>query len=100
MGFLLFLLLSLLLLLLVLGAGVAGLQAIAAAKRLGAIVSAFDVRPAVKEQVESLGANFVQVDEQEKMESQSGYAKEMNEEYKRKQNEKISQVSKKSDIII
>lgn len=85
---------------LVLGAGVAGLQAIATAKRLGAIVSAFDVRPAVKEQVESLGANFVQVDEQEKMESQSGYAKEMNEEYKRKQNEKISQVSKKSDIII
>lgn len=85
---------------LVLGAGVAGLQAIATAKRLGAIVSAFDVRPAVKEQVESLGANFVQVDEEERMESKSGYAQEMSEAYKKKQNEKISQVSKKSDIII
>ncbi|MDE3060224.1 MAG: NAD(P)(+) transhydrogenase (Re/Si-specific) subunit alpha, partial [Pseudomonadota bacterium] len=67
---------------LVLGAGVAGLQAIATAKRLGAVVSAFDVRPAVKEQVESLGAKFIEVPAEESGEATGGYAKEMSEEYK------------------
>ena len=62
---------------LILGAGVAGLQAIATAKRLGAVVSAFDVRPAVKEQVQSLGAKFVEVAGDESGEAQGGYAKEM-----------------------
>jgi len=85
---------------LVLGAGVAGLQAIATAKRLGAIVSAFDVRPAVKEQVESLGANFVEVEHKESKETSGGYATEMSSEYKRKQIEKINQTTRKSDIII
>jgi NAD(P) transhydrogenase subunit alpha len=87
---------------LVLGAGVAGLQAIATAKRLGAIVSAFDVRPAAKEQVESLGAKFVEVasDEVESAETAGGYAREMSEEYKKKQAELIHDTAKKSDIII
>ncbi len=71
----------------VLGAGVAGLQAIATARRLGAIVSATDVRPAVKEQVESLGASFVTVEDEESAsaETEGGYAREMSEDYKRKQ---------------
>ncbi len=71
----------------VLGAGVAGLQAIATARRLGAVVSATDVRPAVKEQVESLGASFVTVEDEESAsaETEGGYAKEMSEEYRRKQ---------------
>ena len=71
----------------VLGAGVAGLQAIATARRLGAIVSATDVRPAVKEQVESLGASFVTVDDEEaaSAETEGGYAREMSENYRRKQ---------------
>jgi NAD(P) transhydrogenase subunit alpha len=87
---------------LVLGAGVAGLQAVATAKRLGAIVSAFDVRPVAKEQVESLGAKFVEVasDEVESAETAGGYAREMSEEYKKKQAELIHETAKKSDIII
>jgi NAD(P) transhydrogenase subunit alpha len=87
---------------LVLGAGVAGLQAVATAKRLGAIVSAFDVRPVAKEQVESLGAKFVEVasDEVESAETAGGYAREMSEEYKKKQAELIHDTAKKSDIII
>ncbi|MGB1539821.1 MAG: Re/Si-specific NAD(P)(+) transhydrogenase subunit alpha, partial [Rickettsiales bacterium] len=87
---------------LVLGAGVAGLQAIATAKRLGAVVSAFDVRPAVKEQVESLGAKFVEVlsEETEGAETAGGYAKEMSEDYKRKQSELIHETCKKMDIVI
>ena len=72
---------------LVLGAGVAGLQAIATAKRLGAVIEAFDVRPAVKEQVESLGAKFVEVpvseEEKKQAETAGGYAREMSEDYKR-----------------
>ena len=87
---------------LVLGAGVAGLQAIATVKRLGAIVSAFDVRPAVKEQVESLGASFVEVDsaETESAETKGGYAKEMSDDYKKRQEAKIHDVCKKQDIVI
>lgn len=86
---------------LVLGAGVAGLQAIATAKRLGAVVSAFDVRPAVKEQVQSLGAKFVEVAaEDADGEAEGGYAKEMSEDYKRKQSELIGETLKKTDIAI
>jgi len=87
---------------LVLGAGVAGLQAIATAKRLGAIVFAFDVRPAVKEQVESLGGKFVEVDPEanKDAETKGGYAKEMSEDYKRKQADKIAETLRKTDIAI
>jgi NAD(P) transhydrogenase subunit alpha len=87
---------------LVLGAGVAGLQAIATAKRLGAIVSAFDVRPVAKEQVESLGAKFVEVapEEAESAETAGGYAKEMSDEYKKKQAALIHETARKSDIIL
>jgi NAD(P) transhydrogenase subunit alpha len=87
---------------LVLGAGVAGLQAIATAKRLGAVVSAFDVRPAVKEQVESLGAKFVMVEDESAKEAETagGYAKEMSADYQRKQAEKIAETLKKTDIAI
>jgi NAD(P) transhydrogenase subunit alpha len=87
---------------LVLGAGVAGLQAIATAKRLGAMVSAFDVRPVAKEQVESLGAKFVEVapEESAPAETAGGYAREMSEEYKKRQAELIHETAKKSDIII
>jgi NAD(P) transhydrogenase subunit alpha len=86
---------------LVLGAGVAGLQAIATAKRLGAVVEAFDIRPAVKEQVESLGASFVEVPLEEKdTESSGGYAKELSEGNQEKQREVIHQHVKKSDIVI
>jgi NAD(P) transhydrogenase subunit alpha len=86
----------------VMGAGVAGLQAIATAKRLGAIVSAFDVRPAAKEQVESLGATFISVESPEAAtaETAGGYAREMGEEYKRRQAEKIRETLKKQDIVI
>lgn len=84
----------------VLGAGVAGLQAIATAKRLGAVVSAFDVRPAVKEQVQSLGASFIEVPMQEDGEAKGGYAKEMSEEYKKKQAEVLAERVKKEDIVI
>lgn len=89
---------------LVLGAGVAGLQAIATAKRLGAVVEAFDVRPAVKEQVESLGGKFVEVplndEEKEQAETAGGYATEMSEDYKRRQSELIAQRAAASDVII
>jgi NAD(P) transhydrogenase subunit alpha len=87
---------------LVLGAGVAGLQAIATARRLGAIVSAFDVRAAAKEQVGSLGASFVEVDAAaaQQAETAGGYAKEMGEDYRRRQAEKIHETLKKQDIAI
>ena len=85
---------------LVIGAGVAGLQSIATAKRLGCMVSAFDVRPEVEEQVKSLGAKFVKVDDNNKKEEASVYAKEMSKDYKIKQLEKIHTVAKESDIII
>lgn len=86
----------------ILGAGVAGLQAIATAKRLGAVVSATDVRPAVKEQVESLGGKFVMVEseETEQAETEGGYAKEMSDDYKRKQAELVAETLAKQDIAI
>jgi NAD(P) transhydrogenase subunit alpha len=86
--------------LVVLGAGVAGLQAIATARRLGARVSAFDVRRAAKEQVESLGASFVEVDAAADAETAAGYAKEMDEEYRRKQSAKLHEHLKQQDIAI
>ena len=86
---------------LILGAGVAGLQAIATAKRLGCVVSAFDVRPEVEEQVNSLGAKFVKVeDETNTKEAQTVYAKEMSEDYKKKQLKAIHDVAINMDIII
>lgn len=85
---------------LILGAGVAGLQAIATARRLGAIVSAFDVRAAAKEQVESLGATFISVESEEKGEGTGGYAKEMSADYQKRQAEKIHEAVQKSDIVI
>jgi NAD(P) transhydrogenase subunit alpha len=85
---------------LILGAGVAGLQAVATAKRLGAVVSVFDVRAAAKEQVESLGGTFIQVDSQETGEASGGYAKEMSDEYKARQAAKIKEVLQKSDVAI
>lgn len=85
---------------LVIGAGVAGLQAIATARRLGAIVSAFDVRAAAKEQVESLGATFVEVPTEESGDSTGGYAKEMSDTYKQRQAEKLAEAIKKQDIVI
>ena len=87
---------------LVMGAGVAGLQAIATAKRLGAIVSATDVRPAAKEQVESLGGTFVAVEDEEfkQAETAGGYAKEMSDAYKKKQAELIAETIKRQDIVI
>jgi NAD(P) transhydrogenase subunit alpha len=89
---------------LILGAGVAGLQAIATAKRLGAVIEAFDVRPAVKEQVESLGAKFVEVElSKEELEAQAsagGYAREMSDDYKRRQAALIAERAKAADIVI
>lgn len=86
---------------LILGAGVAGLQAIATAKRLGGVVYAFDVRPAVKEQVMSLGGKFVEVDaDSSDAETKGGYAKEMSEDYKAKQAAKIAETLAKTDIAI
>ena len=87
---------------LILGAGVAGLQAIATAKRLGAVVSAFDVRPAVKEQVESLGAKFIEVTDPggQDAETTGGYAKEMSEDYKKQQSKLIHDTVKTQDIVI
>ncbi len=86
----------------VMGVGVAGLQAIATARRLGAIVTATDVRPATKEQVESLGATFVAVEDEEfkQAETAGGYAKEMSDAYKAKQAALIAEHIKKQDIII
>ena len=85
---------------LVIGAGVAGLQAIATAKRLGAIVSATDVRTVAKEQVESLGGKFLTVEGDENLETSEGYAKEVSEDFKKKQAELLKVSVKKSDIII
>ena len=78
------------------------MQAIATAKRLGAVVSAFDVRPVAREQVESLGANFIEVEseESENAETSGGYAKEMSEDYKRKQAQLIHDTAKTQDIVI
>jgi len=86
----------------VLGAGVAGLQAIATARRLGAIVTGYDVRPAVKEQVESLGAKFLEVDPAATAaaETAGGYAKEMAEDYQKKQEAVLHEALKKQDIVI
>ena len=88
----------------VMGVGVAGLQAIATAKRLGAVVEATDVRPETKEQVESLGAKFIEVpltdDEQELAKGEGGYAKEMSEDYKQRQADLIAERLKQADIVI
>jgi len=85
---------------LVIGAGVAGLQAIATAKRLGAIVSATDVRAASKEQVESLGGKFLTVEGSENLETKGGYAKETSEDFKKKQSEMMKDALIKNDIVI
>jgi NAD(P) transhydrogenase subunit alpha len=86
---------------LVIGAGVAGLQAIASSKRLGAVVQAYDVRPAVKEQIESLGAKFVEVPlETAGAETAGGYAKELGEEFYRKQRELLARTIAASDVCI
>lgn len=85
---------------LILGAGVAGLQAIATAKRLGAVVYAFDVRRAAKEQVESLGAEFIEVAQEHDAETKGGYATEMSDEYKKLQAELIDLYAQKADIIV
>jgi NAD(P) transhydrogenase subunit alpha len=85
---------------LVLGAGVAGLQAIATARRLGAVVEAFDVRKVVKEQVESLGARFIEVPSTEDAQTASGYAKEVSEEYKQKQAALIAEALRRADACI
>jgi H+-translocating NAD(P) transhydrogenase subunit alpha len=89
---------------LIMGAGVAGLQALATAKRLGAVIEVFDVRPAVKEQVESLGAKFVEVPiseaEKSQAETAGGYAREMSDEYKARQAQLIHERAKAADIII
>src|SRR5258707_2702333 len=85
----------------VMGAGVAGLQAIATARRLGAVVTATDVRPAAKEQVESLGAKFVAVQDEEfkQAETAAGYAKEMSKEYQAKQAALVAEHIKNQDIV-
>lgn len=85
---------------LILGAGVAGLQAIATARRLGAVVEVFDTRPAVKEEVMSLGAKFVEVEGAADASKAGGYAVEQSEDFQRKQREKIHEHARKSDIII
>jgi NAD(P) transhydrogenase subunit alpha len=85
----------------VIGAGVAGLQAIASARKLGAVVQAYDVRPACKEQVESLGAKFVQLQlNSDSAEGQGGYAKAMDEEFYRRQRELLTNVVSQSDVVI
>ena len=85
---------------LVIGAGVAGLQAIATAKRLGAVVSATDVRATSKEQVESLGGKFLMVEQEENLETAGGYAKEASEEFKKKQADLLKEAMIKNDIVI
>ena len=85
---------------LIIGAGVAGLQAIATAKRMGAIVFATDVRLASKEQVESLGGKFLVVEGSENLETEGGYAKEASEEFKKKQEELLAETLKKIDVVI
>ncbi|MEK7285611.1 MAG: Re/Si-specific NAD(P)(+) transhydrogenase subunit alpha [Chloroflexota bacterium] len=84
----------------VIGAGVAGLQAIATARRLGAVVEAFDTRPVVKEQVQSLGAKFLEVDLGESGEGAGGYAKELSEEAHRKEVELLAKAVRENDIVI
>jgi NAD(P) transhydrogenase subunit alpha len=86
----------------VMGVGVAGLQAIATARRLGAVVTATDVRPAAKEQVESLGAKFIAVEDEEfkQAETAAGYAKEMSKEYQQKQAALVAEHVKKQDVVI
>ena len=84
----------------VIGAGVAGLQAIATARRLGAVVEAFDTRPVVKEQVQSLGAKFLEVDLGESGEGTGGYAKELSEEAHRKEVELLAKAVRENDIVI
>ncbi len=86
--------------LLVLGAGVAGLQAIATAKRLGAVVSAYDIRPQVKEQIESLGARFISAPVDESAASASGYAKEVGDETQRRQQAALTEFVAESDVVI
>jgi len=86
--------------LLILGAGVAGLQAIATARRLGAVVEVFDTRPAVKEEVMSLGAKFVEVEGAADASKAGGYAVEQTEEYKQKQQQRIAEAIAKADIVI
>jgi len=85
---------------LILGAGVAGLQAIATARRLGAVVEVFDTRPAVKEEVMSLGAKFIEVEGAADTSGAGGYAVEQSEEYKQKQQQKIAEAAIKADVII
>lgn len=85
---------------LILGAGVAGLQAIATAKRLGAMVFASDVRPSVKEQVESLGGKFLEIPNSENFEASGGYARETSDDYQEKQRRIIAEQLKKTDIVI
>ncbi|HIF01746.1 MAG TPA: NAD(P)(+) transhydrogenase (Re/Si-specific) subunit alpha, partial [Fuerstia sp.] len=86
---------------LVIGAGVAGLQAIATAKRLGAVVYGYDIRPAVREQVESLGGKFVELDlEAGQSETQGGYAKQMDEDFYRRQREAMKKVIADCDVVI
>jgi NAD(P) transhydrogenase subunit alpha len=86
----------------IMGAGVAGLQAIATARRLGAVVTATDVRPAAKEQVESLGAKFIAVEDEEfkQAETAAGYAKEMSKDYQAKQAALVAEHIKKQDIVV
>ena len=85
----------------VIGAGVAGLQAIATARRLGAVVHAYDVRPACREQVESLGGKFVELElEAGQAEDKGGYAKAMDEEFYRRQRELMARVVAESDVVI
>jgi NAD(P) transhydrogenase subunit alpha len=85
---------------LILGAGVAGLQAIATARRLGSVVEVFDTRPAVKEEVKSLGAKFVEVEGAADASAAGGYAVEQSEEYKQKQTAMVAEHASKADIII
>jgi NAD(P) transhydrogenase subunit alpha len=85
---------------LVLGAGVAGLQAIATARRLGAVVEAFDTRPVVKEQVQSLGGKFLEIELGEQGEGTGGYAKELSEEAHRKEQELVGKHVKDADVVI
>lgn len=85
---------------LVIGAGVAGLQAIATARRLGAVVEAFDIRPAVKEEVQSLGAKFVEVTLDEDTVAEGGYAKEVSEAFKQRSREVLTEHVKQSDVVI
>jgi NAD(P) transhydrogenase subunit alpha len=86
--------------LLVLGAGVAGLQAIATARRLGASVSAYDIRPEVREQIESLGARFVAAPVDESAAAASGYAKEVSDETQRRQQDSLARVVADSDVVV